>query len=317
MGLATGDARRSPLYRYVLYGLSLVSAEPIPGLIESDCASDAGTVEIRFGSVPDTIANPDYDDGAVQASATEYLCCYPGVLRLYHDGVDQIVVERLDGCNPSLLWTLVLGIGPSIAGFRRGFIPLHAAAMVAGEGCVALAGQSGFGKSTLAAALSELGFALHADDLCLIQPSRTGSPVVGSGVPELRLWDDAIATLGWTERAAFAATAVASKSVYRLAAARPRVLPLNRIYKLQFADEDAPAGIFPLHGLAALEALVGCLRLRLGLLPVGAKQQTFEALAAISTRVAIYRFVRPRDGAQLRPWSEQLAAHIATQEAIP
>ena len=312
MKSAIGGAPRAstPQHRYELFGMPFESAEPIPGLTEADGKDRAGAIQIRFGCVPQAIENPDYEDEMVQANASEYLFSYPGTLRFYMNGASQIVVERLERCDPVRLWTLVLGAGAAIAGFRRGFAPLHASAIKVGDGCIALAGQSGFGKSTLAASLTEFGFTLHADDLCLIKPASSGRPVVGAGVQELRLWDDAVEVLNWSGREPYAAVPEISKSVYRLPHMQSWPLPLKRIYALEFADEETPAGIFRIEGVAALQSLIGCLRLRMGLLSVGMRQRTFENLASISREVEVFRFVRPHDRKQLCAWSKRLASHL-------
>ena len=296
-------------YRHGLFGLAFESDEAIPGLCASSTMSDAAPVRIAFGPVPRALDYIEYEDATVQANASEYLFTYPDVLRLCIQRDTGIVVERLDRCDPVRLWTLVLGVGASIAGFWRGFVPLHASAVVCGGKCIALAGQSGFGKSTVAASLSSLGFTVHADDLCLAQP-RDGGFVVGSGVAELRLWDDAAQFLNY--HAPYAKVPEIAKSVFRLPAARPVCLPLERLYALEFADQAEAPGIYRVTGVAALQLLVGHLRMRLGLLAVGDRRVAFETLAAISERVEIYRFVRPQRLAELMHWSERLASHMTS-----
>jgi hypothetical protein len=298
----------APAHRYSLFGLSFATDRPIPGLAEDE-GSDGATVTVAFAPVPNAIHDPSYCDDTVQASATEYLFAYPGYLRLYVDGTTKITVEPLVACDPSRMWTFVLGICASIIGFRHGFIPLHAAAVQGHDGCVALAGNSGAGKSTLAASLCDRGFTLHAEDLCLIQPAA--QPQVGSGIRELRLWDDAAEALDWTHRVCCATEPGMPKSVYRLTQAPPALLPLKRVYALEFHDEDVPEGIHRVHGVDALQTLMACLRMRPGLLSVGAREQTFASLASISNTTEVYRFVRPHDRHQLQAWSERLANHIA------
>jgi hypothetical protein len=305
------SARR---YRYQLFGLSLESAIAIPGLTETYPQNGACTIQIDFASAPDSISSPDYIDETVQASASEYLFSYPELLRLYVNGDRQIVVERFDECDSARMWTVILGVGSSIIGFRRGFIPLHASAVRGHDGCIALAGQSGFGKSTLAASLARFGFPLHADDLCLIQPGANGALEVGGGVRELRLWDDAVEILDWSAHKPFATVPDMPKSVYRLEQEPVSLLPLRRLYALAFEDESTPSGIYKIKGVEALQTLIGCLRMRPGLLPIGPRQRTFERLAAIGREIEIYRFVRPRDRSQLWAWSERLASHFATHE---
>jgi hypothetical protein len=275
---------------------------------------DASPIQIEFDRTPESIVNPDYQDEAVQASACEYLFTYPGMLRMYVNGDRRIVVERFAECDSTRMWTLILGAGTSIVGFRRGFVPLHASVVKANDGCVALAGQSGFGKSTLAASLDSFGYSLHADDLCLIQPGANSVFDVGGGVRELRLWDDAVEILDWSAREPYATIPEIPKSVYRLKPEPISLLPLRRIYALAFSEESTPPGIYRLKGVEAMQTLIGCLRMRPGLLSIGSRQRTFESLAAIGREIAIYRLVRPHDRSQIRAWSERLASHIATCE---
>ncbi len=295
---------------YDLFGLTFESAEPIPGLDVARGLPGERPIRIEFGPAPQRIENIEFEDDAVQANGAEYLFTYPGALRLYIARDRRIVVERLEECDTISLWTIVLGIGASIAGFRRGYIPLHASSISNAKGCIAFAGQAGAGKSTIAASLVNRGFELFADDLCLVQWNDAARPVVGRGVPELRLWDDAVAALEWTDIEPFAVQPKAKKAIFRRPAARQRFADLRRIYLLEFARENAASGIYRLNGVQAMQALIGGLRLRLGLLPTGAAQRTFEALTMIGNTVEIFRFVRPRDHKQSNIWLDRLIEHF-------
>lgn len=293
-----------------LFGLTFRSSEIIPGLTPSRSAAPVDAILIEFGATPRHLADVRYEDETVQASDSEYLFSYPGVLRLYVEGDRRIVIERLEDCDPVRLWTIVFGVGSSIAGFRRGFIPLHASSVLTPGGCIAMAGQSGAGKSTLAASLVDRGFGLFADDLCLVQFSEDGTPLVGRGLPEVRLYDDAVAALDWTDIEPFAVQPNINKSVFRRSSVAEPFAGLRRLYALRFAGEDETPGIHRLEGVEAMQALVGCLRMRTGLLGVGLARQTFERLAAISERVEMYRFVRPRDHDSSAFWLDHLVEHF-------
>lgn len=303
----------SSSYCYDLFGLSFELGEMIPGLVPAAVRGDATSIQVRFGHVPVAIRNPEFEDEQVQATASEYLFTYPAVMRMHVARGNTIVVEKLEQCDPVRLWTLVLGMGSSIAGFQRGFVPLHASGIKFGEGCIALAGLSGAGKSTAAASLVDLGFALHADDLCLIQLMRDGG-LVGGGVRELRLWDDAFQSLDWPDRTPFAAVPEVAKSIYRLPAQAPSPapLPLRRIYELGFADESLAPGIHRVEGVAALETIIRCLRMRAGLLAIGGRQLAFENVTRISREIEIYRFVRPRNPSLIKASAKQLVAHFSS-----
>jgi len=191
---ADDTAREATDYYYDLFGFTFAVAEKVPGLPE---AQDTGrAIRVRFGRVPQAIEQPQFQDTAIQASDTEFLFTRPDGLRLYIDAAG-IVVERGAEHNGAPFWVRVFSTCAAIAGLRNGAIALHASAVESGGSGIALAGQSGFGKSTLVAALVQRGFALYADDLCLIRPAVQGLPLVGAGLREIRLWDDAAQALGW------------------------------------------------------------------------------------------------------------------------
>lgn len=298
--------------RYALFGLIFESEEPIPGISPVAC-DGMEAVRIAFGPTPHGIPHPQFDDGAVQADGDSYLFTFPGLVRLFIERDRRILVERLPGWDPVRLWTVVLGVGASIVGLRRGQIPLHASSIALPGGCVAFAGQSGAGKSTLAAALVARGHALFADDLCLISPSVAGPPTIGRGIAELRLTDEAVGILGWDAVPPFARQPDAGKSVFRRADAVPATAPLRRIYTLHFAEPDGLAsGIHPIVGVEAMQALLVSLRIRGGMLGVGAADRIFAQIAAASASIAMFRFVRPRDHARAGEAIDQLTAHFAS-----
>ena len=296
-------------YFYRLFGLNFISDRAIPGVSRLGDLTHEDTIHIEFGRTPAAIRAPEYEDESVQANGQEYLFRFPGIGRIYVRGGEQITVEQEDGADEVVLWQVILGVGASIAGFRRGLVPIHASAVMSGEHCVALAGQSTAGKSTLAALLNRLGYEFHADDLCLADCSGR-HVMVGPGVPELRLCEASAGVAGWQHVEPFARAAQAAKAVYRWNDSERPSRRLVRMYVLEFASADAEPGIYPIIGLAALEALIDCLRLRLPLLLTGPAERYFEALTAVSRDVAMFRFVRPRDLEQSCYWTEYLAAHL-------
>ena len=301
-------------YSYRFFGLNFISDRLVPGVSEVGELPRENAIYLEFGNAPNSILAPQYEDESVQASGEEYLFRFPGIARIYVRGGEHIIVEPVDGADEVVLWQVILGVGSSIAGFRRGLVPIHASAVVSGEHCIALAGQSTAGKSTLAALLNRLGYELHADDLCLAD--YEGEHVmVGAGVPELRLCQDAAVMAGWQDIEPFAKAPAAAKSVFRWSAPGRAPRRLLRMYVLEFASAGVEPGIYPITGLGALEALIECLRLRLPLLLTGPAKKYFELLTALSQRVAMFRFVRPRDLQQSRYWAEYLAAHFE-QESV-
>jgi hypothetical protein len=229
--------------------------------------------------------------------------------RVYVQGGERIVVEAATNADPAKLWTVILGVGASIAGFRRGHVPIHASAVSTPRGCVAFAGQSGAGKSTTAAWLISLGYPLYADDLCLADLS--GNEVtVGRGIQELRLWDESIQALGWDDMQPFAVMPDVPKSVFRWTARSPRIDRLRRIYVLEFAQETVQPGIYAMEGVQALGALIDCLRVRPRILSTGLAERTFKHLTTLCRKVEMFRFVRPLDVHSSERWTRRLMEHF-------
>jgi hypothetical protein len=73
----------------------------------------------------------------------------------------------------------------------RGRLILHASAIVAPEGAIAFLGQSGLGKSTLAASFGRQGLPFLADD-CLVLKEEGGRLLAFPSYPGLRLWPESL-----------------------------------------------------------------------------------------------------------------------------
>ena len=78
---------------------------------------------------------------------------------------------------------------------REDRLVLHAAGVATPRGAVALLGQAGAGKSTLAAALAASGFPLLTDDCLSLEPSRRGF-LARPFYPGARLWPDSAHAVG-------------------------------------------------------------------------------------------------------------------------
>jgi hypothetical protein len=178
---------------------------------------------------------------------------------------------------------------------RRGRFMLHASAVhIPGVGTVAFAGETGRGKSTLAAALAARGGRLLTDD-CLAIDFIEGEPYAVPGYPGLRLWPGVTANpllraapsrrvahysrkrrvdRGAVRfhgkpsplRAVFLlsprGSASAALSIRRCRASAGLMGLLRFTYVLDIQARQDLAGLF--SGLAALAATVPVVRLRLG-----------------------------------------------------
>ena len=173
---------------------------------------------------------------------------------------------------------------------QRGFGVLHASAVVIGDTAVAFLGDSGAGKSTVAAALCSRGHGLLADDLVTIEPSQL--QIVEPLREPLRLHNDVLAAL--------AIVAAPLKLVDGEKREFPAEMPPDpvgfrsvRIYVLADSHEFDQVRIETLESMEALYVLMrhspaGALA------RLGASAVNLSALAAIARDLPVRRLVRPR-----------------------
>jgi hypothetical protein len=158
----------------------------------------------------------------------------------------EIVVEPAPAAVDQVLRLFILGPALALLLHQRGRLVLHASSVVVAGGVVAFLGESGWGKSTMAAALHSRGHSLVADDVTAVQVEvDNGSPTVVPGFPQMKLWPESITTIGdipetlprvepdWDKRAHRVDRGFSSSPV-----------PLHRIYVLAEgqANEVEPLG---------------------------------------------------------------------------
>lgn len=306
--VATPTPSSAVRHSYNLFGLWFESAESIPGLTPVDAAAASDPVHIEFGSVPCHLADVEAEDDIFQANRAQYLIDFPGIVRLLVErGLVQ--VEPAPDCDWVQVWNAILGTGGAVSGFQRGHMPLHASAIVHNGAVFAFSGQSGFGKSTLAAALVERNYRVFTDDLCLIRAAGKRF-MVGEGVGEVRLMDDAAKRLGLSKQDARATQGNVAKYVFKCGEEIGSDAALKRIYSLSFVQPGLEPGIYRLRGVEAMQSLVDRLRVGIQPVPVGMARNAFEMLAALVGHVEVFRFVRPRDYREFDVWLERLTAHF-------
>ena len=295
---------------YRAYGLNFNSDVELPW--PAVPASGGGAnVAIRRGAVPPTLASPVDEHGFWQAKPGAYLLKVDGGARwLVTEGGRRVRVAPAGGGGEAGVHLLDSVLAASLQ--MRGILTLHASAIATAEGAVVFAGPVGIGKSTLAAALVDRGYALLADEIVGIVVDGGGTPLALGGFPLIRLWADAIDALdeSWGQDAGapirpgienypvparrFCAEACAVRTVYLLSSA-----------------VDAEVAIEPLAPVRAVTALIRyTFRLR-HLRGLGEQGNHFRAVVALSRQAEAAHLVRPRAGCP----PAALAARVA--ERLP
>ncbi len=169
-------------YRYFVYGITLHSE--IPLALPEHGHGDLGQIELRIArasyfseaarSVP---LHPDsesfYQARFLRDGSTYVRWEGVGEFLISPDG-RQITGRQNDEAHEESFQVYLLGQALSYALVKQGFEPLHATAIVVDGTAAVLLGNSGFGKSSLAACFLDAGHRLLTDDLLILRPTSRG-----------------------------------------------------------------------------------------------------------------------------------------------
>ncbi|HLM24888.1 MAG TPA: hypothetical protein VK274_07495 [Pyrinomonadaceae bacterium] len=197
-------------YRCSIYGLGVVANRTIPGVPSSTIASE--DVRISFGSLPawlheetqsETSYVAEYKSECGEPALRVFRLAEGRYYRFSYADRTEFVVDHAgtevwaEWCAPLTLEdTATYLLGP-VMGFvmlLRGVVCLHASAVAIGDEAIGLVGPAGSGKSTTAAAFSDRGYRVLAEDVLTLD-DRHDHFMVRPGYPCIRLWPAAVKTL--------------------------------------------------------------------------------------------------------------------------
>lgn len=315
--------------RYVLYGLSIHSDAPLPGL-RPDPAPGPADVRLSIGSHPagcdvSLAGDPWYlaeRDGAGEEPALAVHRDADGSLCLrYADGttftLDAAATQV--GCTwPAELTledalTYLLGPVFGVILRLRGVTCLHASVVALGGGAVLLCGPAEAGKSTTAAALAARGAPVLADDVAALEPVD-GILRVRPAYPHLRLWPDAVRALYGPGADLPPLTPTWEKRYLDLAAPggawHGAPLPVRAVYLLGDREMERAPRLESLAPSAAVLALVA--NTYAGWLPgMDAQGRDLALYGRLMRQVPVLRAIPHEDPARLPELCALLEADVA------
>jgi hypothetical protein len=180
-------------YHYKVYGLTIDSELELPELIPVQLVK--AEVTIGFGNVPEHLPEVRGTGILFEAACDDFLFKFDGVGRFRVQGGDRIIVQAEKQALPSEIRLLLLGSSIGALLHQRGMLAIHGSAITDGKQTAILSGQSGVGKSSLAAGLLELGYSVIADDISVIGQNGKQHFMVERGIPHLKLWKDVLVHL--------------------------------------------------------------------------------------------------------------------------
>lgn len=177
---------------YKAFGLIFESDIEIPEFVPTDETNP--DIRIFRGSAPDEIPSPAAKGVLFQGSSSEFLLKVPDTGKIFVSNGNAVCIDKKAGVSWDDIRVFMLSSGMGALLHQRELLPMHASA-VEMNGVVAMfMGNSGTGKSTLAAAFSKKGARVLADDISLIRHPENSSILVPA-FPQVKLWEDSLTKL--------------------------------------------------------------------------------------------------------------------------
>lgn len=301
-----------PPHRQRVYGLTVATWIPFPEL-ESAPADAPVDAVFRLGEVPAELGGSKFNGARFQAGPGRLLAWIDGVARYLAVDGREILVQPEPGAIEGDLRALLLCSPMGGLLHQRGLLPLHASVIATPRGAVVFLGNSGRGKSTLAAHFARRGFRVLADDIAVIRFDGTGKPFAEPGLPQFKLWPNSVSELG-----------EAADTLPRL---RPQMekrtlafpgsfcrepLPLARLYALEADNQSPDIRLFPQPVLDRVRLLLDHTYRAQYLPGLGIQKAHFQSLSRVAAAVPLVRVTRPDDGKfRLQELADKLAADFS------
>jgi hypothetical protein len=266
---------------YSAYGLSIYSELPLP---ELSAGIDPPDVWIRRGSVSKDFRTITRREQLVYGS-------HVGGFHL--TGGTEIVVEPKKGANEAAVRIVLLGRVMACLLWQRGWLPLHSSAVIIGDQAVLIAGPSGMGKSTLAAALHARGHRVVTDDVAPVRTSGAGCIVLPSW-PRLRLVPQSLAMIESMASGDLFRNKVFQVDKYNVKLQQTHWAQPIAVQKIYFLDEAAELHSEPVSLPLATASLNHHSFVRQGRCDEEAARYHLELCSAVARRVPVRHVKSPK-----------------------
>lgn len=168
---------------YKAFGITFKSEFEIPELLETN---ENPEIFIELGSVPDKLQEPKKAGVKYQATRDQFLLDVDNIAKYYVTDGNKIIIDLKKNTADKEVRLFLLGSAFGALFIQRGLLPIHGSAIKFDDKAVVFSGQSGVGKSSVAANFVKKGFQFLADDISLINDELLLQP----SFPNLKIWDD-------------------------------------------------------------------------------------------------------------------------------
>src|SRR5215216_3185395 len=304
-------------YRCSIYGLGVIANNTIPGVPPSTIVSE--DVRISFGSLPafleevsatqiETSYVADYKSECGEPALRVFRVLDGKYYRFCYADETEFVVDKA-GTEVWAAWrepltledtsTYLLGPVMGFVMLLRGVVCFHASAVAIGNEAIALLGPAGSGKSTTAAAFSDRGYSILAEDVVTLD-DRVDHFLVRPAYPCIRLWPASVKELYGSETQLPKLTPNWDKRRLDLSERfQGQPLPLAAIYLLGERSDDPAAPFVELldmsEGLMSLVANTYATKL----MDKQMRAREFDLLTRVLNNVPLRRVTPHADPARI------------------
>jgi hypothetical protein len=193
-----------------------------------------------------------------------------------------------------------------------GKLVLHASACATRQGAIAFLGETGMGKSTLAASLGLRGFPVLTDD-CLLVEQQAGVMVSVPSYPGLRLWPETVSAL-FAQKPVLEPLAHYTEKKRLILDPAPCPVPilLKGVYVLLQPEQRKRSGGVTITPLAASEALLAIVKnsFQLDLTDREQLRRAFGQYEQVAKAVPFFSLTFPRQHAFLPAVHTAILGHL-------
>jgi len=280
------------------YGLEVCSAIALPEFFPV-AAGAAADLRIRLTRQAERqwIASGATEadaDGFVAAPGGGFVMRVAGICDYWVRGGNEIGLSPARGADLASVRLYLIGSALGMAFHQRGMLVMHGATVQHGGAAAIFVGESGEGKSTLAANLGRMGHAVFGDDTMPLWPRADGGFDAWPGSRMLKLWSDTIDALGETPGRLDCVGERLDKFFFPNHAQAPDApAPVGEIILLEAGGAETGVVVEPLAGLEALR-VISQNTYRPEYVPLlGREAEHFQLCSRLADRVPVVRLRRP------------------------
>lgn len=302
--------QHSSRFSYYAYGLGIHSELPIPEFLPAKVGCDV-TIKVETKlTIADYLPQEVIEEPlAISLQPQKAIVYLQGTgLFLLHGGSTITIVPEVNA-SQELLRNFLIGTVMATLLHQKGLLVLHASVVNIDGNGVAFLGDSGEGKSSLAAAFHAQGDSIVTDDVAAVNITQSPA-MVSPSFPQLKLCEEVADTLGYEWDALYLLPFQMNKRGYRLVTGFPRMpLPLKGIYILTTGSE------LQIEVLSPSEAVMAIMRhSELDTFFHSGHTAHWQLCVALARDCPVYRLQRPRNLALLSKGARLLREHILSKE---